>query len=222
MASELLTTKPPAGALSLCLVSQGLGLFMACCCQQPSGSHLSGEPEAQNTIPLPVQYWLCPEAFCTDVPTWLLWTGKGQKAKHKLSSSLFFVVFDQNCLTCAFLHGLREGADILEGRDHPWVGGAAFCGVSVCYCCCHVLKGGSSLHGAMFVPLYCCSVNKDLPLCIEGAVASTGRAGRNVWQVLEAKSTAFMQTLQGQENNFPFSGVQHSSCLGVCASCCSA
>lgn len=51
-------------------------------------------------------------------PTWLLWAGAGQK----LSFSLFFGVSNQNCLTCAFLHGMGEGADILEWQDHPWEG----------------------------------------------------------------------------------------------------
>lgn len=28
--------------------------------------------------------------LCTDMSTWLLWAGAGQKAKHRLSSSLTF------------------------------------------------------------------------------------------------------------------------------------
>lgn len=39
--------------------------------------------------------------------------------------------------------------------------------------------------GQCLYPLYCCSANKDLPLCIESAFARVGRPGRSIWQVLQ-------------------------------------
>ena len=84
----------------------------------------------------------------------------------------------------------------LSGRDV-----VPFSGVACLTRCCHALKEGSSLLlGQCLYPLYCCSVNKDLPLCIGSACTSVRRAGRSAWPVLGwgAKPTDFMQTLQGQ------------------------
>lgn len=82
-------------------------------------------------MPLSAQHWLCsgPIFTLTCQPGC---SGAGQKAKYKLSSSLVFGVCDQNCLTCAFLHSIRESADIVEWQDCPWEGCGAFCWVGVC------------------------------------------------------------------------------------------
>lgn len=101
--------------------------------------------------------------------------------------------------------------EVLPGKDV-----VPFAGVMCLTHCCRALKEGSSLLlGRCLYPLYCCSVNKDLPLCIGGACASVRRAGRSAWPALgcRAKPTDFMQTLQDQEEHLPFDGVQHASAL---------
>lgn len=99
---------------------------------------------------------------------------------------------------------------VLPGRDVvPFEGVVCLTG---CYC---VLKEGSSLLlGRCLYPLYCCSVNKDLPLCTGGACVSVGRVGRSVWLLLgwEKNPTGFTQAMQ-LGRTFTFSRVQHASAL---------
>lgn len=66
--------------------------------------------------------------LCAEMPTWQLWAGAGQKAKHRLSSSLIsFGGSDQDWLTCTFLQGTGDGADVLGGQGPPWEGCDALC-----------------------------------------------------------------------------------------------
>lgn len=68
--------------------------------------------------------------------------------------------------------------------------------------------------GQCLYPLYCCSANKDLPLCIEGAFASIGRPGRSVWQVLQPSCRPY----RARKNISLWWGPPFSALL-FCASC---
>lgn len=120
------------------------------------------------------------------MPTWLLWTGAGQKAKHRLSSSLiFWGALTRTASPALSCRALEMVLMFWEVKTLPRRDVVPFARVVCLTCCCHVLKEGSSLLlGQYLYPLYCCSVNKDLPLCIGGACASVRRAGRSAWRVL--------------------------------------
>lgn len=96
-----------------------------------------------------------------------------------------------------------------EGKVLPERDVVPFVGVVCLTRCYRALEEGSSLLlGRCLYPLYCCSVNKDLPLCTGGACASVGVAGRRVCLLLgwEKNPTDFMQTVQSQEEHLPSVG----------------
>lgn len=67
--------------------------------------------------------------LCTDMPTWLLWAGAGQKAKHKLSSACFLGHLTRIASPVLSCTALERMLTFWNGRTIPGKGVVPFAGL---------------------------------------------------------------------------------------------